>query len=336
MRAVVLNSLASAIGILFALVVVEFTIPFFISLRDVGPSFTIYDPEFGKRIKPNISVMRAAPEFRFRLTTNSLGARGPEPEYPLHNSILFLGDSFTMGYGVSDGEEYPALVRAELRRRHGNLAPPVVNLGIGGSGNGVWIKQIRKTAPALSPRVVIMQVLDNDFDDNLHERLFELDDSGWLVELSIPAPSWGRRTQSLIEAVPWLSNTNLVGLLRQAMAPRFPSITPSNTKPAERPAFSTQPEPGDQLTLKILAMAIELCNAHGWQVLGLLVGLQHGHLEQTKGVFVDANAPFLVLPPREERPDLYYAIDGHWNALGHVEAARQVISKLDELRLLAD
>src|SRR6516164_6525617 len=81
----------------------EVALRFFFPSREIGPSFTVYDPYYGKRNKANASIPRPGLEFTMRFTTNSLGFRGPEPdEFPIH-PILFLGDSFTMGFGVNDG-----------------------------------------------------------------------------------------------------------------------------------------------------------------------------------------------------------------------------------------
>ena len=55
----------------------EIAVRIFVPVRDVGPSFSVHDPFFGKRIKAGFSAERRTPEFRMRLTTNSLGFRGP-------------------------------------------------------------------------------------------------------------------------------------------------------------------------------------------------------------------------------------------------------------------
>ena len=51
----------------------------FVTVRDVCPSLTAYDPVFGERLKPNFRAVRYTPEFTMTFSTNSLGRRGPEP-----------------------------------------------------------------------------------------------------------------------------------------------------------------------------------------------------------------------------------------------------------------
>lgn len=136
------------------------------------------------------------------LSTNSLGFRGPEPKGSGAESILFLGDSFTFGYGVNDGEEFPARVAAALRARYGDQALPVVNAGIGDPGNRFWIRTLHDLPESVQPRLVVMQFLDNDFDDNLNEGLHGLTPDGALTALVTPPPGFMRRAQLSIEQIP--------------------------------------------------------------------------------------------------------------------------------------
>ena len=311
----------------FSLGLAEIAIRLFFPVRDVGPSFTVYDPVLGKRIKASFSAERITPEFRMRLSTNSLGFRGPEPTSFPRRPILFLGDSFTLGYGVSDGEEYPARIATALRQRHGNQAPPVVNAGVGDSGNGFWVKFLRGEAEAMQPRLVVMQLLDNDFDDNRNERLFALEAGGMLRELPVPEPGKMRKLQSVIEFVPGLSYSYLVGLLRQVRAP----VLGSDEPPAAGSRQAQPPQVTDQLTLRIVEEAVSICAARGWRVLALLVGLPEARTVAVKAVFARHGVPVLVLPAKDERPDLYYKIDGHWHAGGHAFAASRVLEALDAL-----
>jgi len=247
-------------GILFLSTVVslglaELAVRSFVSVRDVGPVFTTHDPVQGKRMKASFTAERITPEFTMRFTTNSLGFRGPEPEGIPRNPILFLGDSFTLGYGVSDGEEYPALVAAQLRRRHGAAAPPVVNAGIGNAGNGFWLKLLRREAATMRPRLVVMQVFENDFADNTNDGLFTLGPDGSLQELPVPGPGATRTLGALVQAIPGLSYSHVVGLLREVRAPR---LGPAG-EPASVTARQNGTDPGAQLTLRILEEAVSLC-----------------------------------------------------------------------------
>lgn len=315
------------LSLILSLGLAEVAVRLFIPVRDLGPSFTVYDPVLGKRLKASFSAERVTPEFRMRLSTNSLGFRGPELKGGPQGSIVFLGDSFTLGYGVSDGEEYPARIAAELRRRHGDTAPPVVNAGIGDSGNGFWVKFLRTEAAALKPRLVVMQLLDNDFADNVSEKLFALGPDGSLRGLSVPPPGAMRRLQALIEAIPGLPYSHLVGLMRQLRGPTFEPLD----KGASGPARSDGPNAEDELTLRIVQEAISICSSQGWSMLGLLVGIPAAREAALKDLFARQGIPLITVPGKAQRPDLYYEIDGHWRAPGHAYAAERVLMALTTL-----
>lgn len=329
MLARVIGNLAlSLAGVAIALVLAELSIPHLVPLRNVGASFTEYDPVMWKRLKREFTTVRTTSEFTMRFTTNSLGARGVEPRRPLRDAIVFLGDSFTMGYGVSDGKEYPALVQAEMARQFGANSPQVVNLGMGASGNGFWLKHLAVTIPAMKPRIVVMQVLENDFFDNQQEGLYSLDSRGELVELPVPAPSFARRVQGWVDKVPWLAESNLVGLVRQAASG---SQRPDGEAPSVAPLHGTISEAQSaeiDLTVRIVAAAIERCRANGWSVILVAPGLSGAHSAAIGELAKAYNVPIVALPSKEERPDLYYVIDGHWNEKGHADAAERLLPAL--------
>jgi lysophospholipase L1-like esterase len=314
----VVDALLLFLSIVVSLGLAEITVRLFVPVRDVGPSFTRYDPIYGKRLKANFSGERITPEFRMRLSTNSLSFRGPEPAGIPERSILFLGDSFTLGYGVSDGEEYPARIAAELTRRDGKGATSVINAGIGDSGNGFWLKFLHNEAGKFRPHIVVMQLFENDFEDNIHENMFALAADGSLQELAIRPPDTMRKLQTLIESVPGLSQTYLVGLLRATRIPNF----------ADHAGANEQTAVADELTFHILEQAIAMCEDKGWSTVGLAVGLSPSHLVGVQRVFARHGSAVVIVPSKADRPDLYYKIDGHWRSTGHAFVADRLIEAL--------
>jgi hypothetical protein len=186
------NLALSLIALLVGIGISELIVRSFVQVRDVGPSFTVYDPLYGQTLKKSFSARRITPEFTMRFTTNSDGFRGPELGMLSSRPILFLGDSFTMGYGVNDGEEFPAPVRAALSQR-GSKMVSVINAGVGNSGNGRWAKFLRAEARRYNPALVVLQIHANDFGDNIRERLFELSPAGELIELPVSSVGGERR-----------------------------------------------------------------------------------------------------------------------------------------------
>lgn len=328
MRAVLRPLVVLLVATLVSLGICEVLVRAFVVVRNVGPSFTVYDEVYGKRLRPSFQTTRIAPEFTMRFTTNSLGFRGPEPARQPTGAILFLGDSFTMGYGVNDGEEFPALV-AERLRASAEGGIPVLNAGTGDTGNGRWLKFLRAEAERFAPRLVVLQVHANDFADNPAEGLFALGQDGALVELPPRPPGITRTVQQLVEAVPGLSYSHLVGLAKQLSWRRAASGAPGDA-PASIGEAATA---SDRLTLALLAESVRVCRERGWPVLVVLADVAEPQATWLRATALEAGAALVEIPTKSVRPDLYFALDGHWTTAGHVYTAQRILERLPELGL---
>jgi hypothetical protein len=297
----------------------------FVPVREVGPLFTVVDPVLGKRIKSDFRAVRVTPEFEMRFTSNAFGFRGPPFSAVPSHGLLFMGDSFTMGYGVNDGEEFPALLRSRLDGRYGAGRVPVVNAGMGDNGNGRWIKFLRTELERFRPRLVVLQVMANDYDDNLREGLFRLSPDGGLEELPVKI-SRARALEPWIDRVPGLSHSYLYGLLRQAIA----------TQRSRGPAPDSPSAPGsareaERLTERLVEEALILCKSRGHEAFVLLVGVEGARRDSLLAVLRAHAVPFTDAPGKAQRPDLYYRVDGHWNRAGHAHVAELLYAKLEGL-----
>lgn len=307
---VLLKVFLPATSVLLCLVVCELLVESFVPLRNVGRSFSTFDKDYGKRLKRSFSTVRRTPEFEMAFSTNRFGHRGPEPIGTPKDTLLFVGDSFTMGYGVNDDEAFPFLVGARLERALGRKLP-VVNAGQGGSGNGRWVKFLEGEAARYAPKLVVLQATVNDFDDNRREKLFALSSAGALVALPAPKIGTKRQFQQMVEALPLVADSSLFALLRQAMTPiPHPIVTPVRSTDTRKPRWT------NPLTFALIRRSLELCRAKGWPVVGVGVGFG-GYFEKALvALFAEFDAPFVLMPLKSERPELYYKVDGHWNANG--------------------
>ena len=306
----------------------ELAVRAFVPVRNVGPSFTEYDPAYGKVLKPGTSVTRISPEFTMRLSTNSRGFRGPEIGSVDRGSILFVGDSFTMGYGVTDGEEYPAIVRKAMA--DGNTPPglEVINAAIGDSGTGWPVKFLRRDAAALMPRIIVLQICGNDFEDNVNERLFKLTDSAELLELPVPPRSGNRGLQRLVESVPGLAYSHLVGLARQIRVPQAWGASADKPPAEEQTAAKERAAYEERLTLRLLGEVVHITKQAKWRLLVVLADVPPARHALLEGYFAERGVTTLSIPTKAELADLYYKVDGHWNAKGQAYAADRVLRAL--------
>lgn len=312
-------------SLVFTLVLAEVCVRLLVPVRSVGPIGSHYDPVYGKSLKKSYSVWRHSPEFTYLLSTNSLGFRGPEPAAAPKRPVLFLGDSMTMGTGVSDGEEYPQLVGAMLAERAGPAYATVVNAGVANTGNGRWVKFLRNEGPRLEPRYVFLQIFPNDFRDNAREHLFRLSESGELQEPPVPPRGSLDRLQAIVESIPLVRHSYLMALVRQ---------TVSNL--AARGAAEPSPEKiarHNALTYRIIEEALRTCRDHGWPVAGILAESARWEYDddqrlEIQGLFERYDAPLLAVPSKVQRPDLYFEVDPHWNTGGHRAVAETVVLQL--------
>ncbi len=323
--------LALAVSSLLMFGILELFVRAFIPVRDVGPAFTVYDPYYGKRLHASFEAKRVSPEFQFEIHTNSLGMRDPEPASAPVKGVLFLGDSFTMGFGVADKESFPSLVRARLKQHAINV--PVLNAGMGNNGNGRWLKFLSRDAARFQPRLIVLQVMENDFNDNRTEHLFELDSSGKPRAFPVPGQSIGRRVQGVVDSIPGLSYSYLVGLAWAAADGRglkqmFAAAAPVNAKQATGPEPS-KGHPSDELTYALVAASIDKAKALGADVLGLFVeltGVQRARMAQ---VFDEHGVKFVEAPTKPKVPEAYFIVDGHWNTTGHRKVADLLVPEIE-------
>ena len=314
------------------LVAAELVVRLLVPVRNVGPSFSRYDPVYGKALKRSISVTRITPEFTMRFTTNADGYRGPELKRPNAGSLVFLGDSFTMGYGVTDGEEFPALVRRALAGRHPPVQLEVINAGIGDIGNGRPLSFLRRDAAALKPRAIVLQIHANDFNDNVHDRFFELDPAGALVKLPVPPRGIARLVHTGIESVPGLAYSHLIGLLRQIRFGGGSPIAAAKPKPP-RSGADERADRREHLMLAVQGEIVRTVRERGWPLLVVLVGLSERRRTLLEDFFRERAIPTVSIPAKNERPDLYFDIDGHWNTAGQAFAADRVLAALEPFEL---
>ncbi len=143
---------------------------------DVG-LFTVTEQEFRDipgMFGPNQHRVEArGSDFQHEVTINNLGYRGTErvPEEAAGEiRILFVGDSFTWGHNVSDGETLPAQLESSLRASCG----PVTVLNAGISGTSILAHEAMvERGMAVEPDLVFLMYHENDIGELIDERMWE-------------------------------------------------------------------------------------------------------------------------------------------------------------------
>src|SRR5439155_22168294 len=131
-RKLVFTAIIVSLVVAVPLIFFEFAVRFVAPQAELYPRYG-YSERFGHQMAESATIVHQLPGvWRFIYHTNEYGYRISMPEvsnrYDLPN-VVVLGDSFTFGAGVNDGEEYPAVLAKQLAAK-----ASIVNLGVGGFG----------------------------------------------------------------------------------------------------------------------------------------------------------------------------------------------------------
>ncbi|MCP3459248.1 SGNH/GDSL hydrolase family protein [Bradyrhizobium sp. CCGUVB23] len=153
---------------------------FEVSVRLINPQPELYprlvhSSRYGTLLPKSATIVQQLPgAWKFVYHTNEYGFRVSMP--PISNrydrpNIVLLGDSYTFGQGVNDGEEFGAVLADKLASKAN-----VVNLGVPGFGLTHEIRVFYEFGRLFEPEVVVLQFCGNDPSDNLYEMVTTLVD----------------------------------------------------------------------------------------------------------------------------------------------------------------
>lgn len=206
-----------AAGIVAALVLGEWLLWLASPSEYMYPRYQ-FSPEYGLLPFPNVVMVHGVPRrFEYRYTINEFSCRGvtPAPGPTAVPAVVVLGDSYAFGMGVSDGEEFPAIMRNELAGR-----VETVNLASPGWGLTQEIRRYYEFGARYQPAVVVLQYCANDPDDNLANRVTIVDGDEFEFRESTNSLNWVKKYLSKS----FVQRTQLYNFLRvrasRALLPR--------------------------------------------------------------------------------------------------------------------
>jgi len=124
---------------------------------------TLPDPVVHHRLWPETTTRLQSEDFVATLEVNRDGLRGKEPAVPKQKGtfrLIMLGDSFTMGEGVSDEQAFPAVLERSLAARM-PVRVEVVNAGVDSYSPILSYLDLRENLLRLEPELVL--VLPEEF-----------------------------------------------------------------------------------------------------------------------------------------------------------------------------
>ncbi|MCH8033829.1 MAG: SGNH/GDSL hydrolase family protein [Bacteroidetes bacterium] len=126
-----------------------------------------YSEKYRKIPPENVTMVHCVPPHKRYYSVNQYNLRGKviplSNEYDKSNIIL-LGDSFTFGIGVNDGNEYAAIMANNLKSKFN-----IINTGCGGWGLTQQIRRFYEFGQLYNPEIVLLLFSGNDPDDNLKD-----------------------------------------------------------------------------------------------------------------------------------------------------------------------
>ncbi len=317
-------------------------------LRLADPQIEIFNPLngfhegdvlLGWRGRPNIVRRFHRQDFDVVVEHGPEGFRRPEPPLPEQPAarILFLGDSFTWGWGVAQGQ----VLTDHLQRALGNRVS-IENRGVNAFGTAQEYLLLQQTLRQHQYAKVAVMFFNNDVVENIsrkeHRPLFELVDDR-LVPQNLPLPP---RLQNPIET--FLDNHSRAllffsyqfSVLQRNIKDRFQGET---TRPASMHDLDYTTLAGYRVTARLLTEMQTLSVQHGAQFFVVYVPTpsemssqpaSDPYVRAVREMIADvcrrANIPLIDLAPRFHEETmrgarLIFAHDGHWNSAGHQLAA---------------
>ena len=125
-----------------------------------GPTHSTHGDVIARREKGGHALLANVDRTHagMRVVTNELGLRDPRSPHTSADStqILILGDSFTFGFGVEDGDSYPRQLERLLNDAAGEESYIVINAGVPGYSTRHELRLLTRIIPHYSPRWVVV------------------------------------------------------------------------------------------------------------------------------------------------------------------------------------
>jgi uncharacterized protein DUF5989 len=132
----------------------------------MGPQETInrFDPDTGWSKEPGVVGHRKTSEFDVTYHINELGLRGPPMRSPAKAPgvfrVLFLGDSFTLGYTVDESDHFVEQLASAWRAEERNV--DVINAGTEAWSTDNEVAWYLKHGAEFQPDLVLLFTYEND------------------------------------------------------------------------------------------------------------------------------------------------------------------------------
>jgi hypothetical protein len=270
-----------------------------------NPSYVRHDAQLGWSYRPGARERHQTSEFDVEVEINARGFRGEAwgAKSGARPRVLVLGDSFAFGWGVAASECFSArLQRSEPRWE-------VLNAAVSGYGTDQQLLLLERLLPDVQPDLVVAVFCDNDLLENSspvvygkHKPYFVVRD-GELELRGVPVP------QAWLERVSYLARAVSKSAWERALRERRPD-----------------PDRDWLLTCQLYRRMQRVLGSVPLLIVSDEQRLADLAREERTLHHLDLRPVFA----REAR-ELFFPLDGHWNARAHGLVAEALASGLGPL-----
>lgn len=182
--------LSLTFSMLVCLIMLEVVLRIAVPQHEI-PKWLVPSEDYGHFQRPNFQQVYSyrGTNVTWTARINNLGLRGDDIDLARRDDrrIVFVGDSFTFGYGLDEPFIFPTLTGEILNH---TLKEPwtVINTGVGGWGTLQQLKFVSARLAEFRPDIIVLTFCDNDLQDDV---IFERGKAGGLLP-SFPGKQWLR------------------------------------------------------------------------------------------------------------------------------------------------
>lgn len=192
-KKILIGGFISLITLVIIFFAAEFTLKNFVLVNIATGICGVEDPVLKFKGKPNSECTSRTPEWNIKFRLNSFGLHGPETTLEKPEGvyrILFLGDSFTQGYGVEENKAFPRLVEKQLNDHYkGRTKIEIINAGVPNYSPLIEYLYLKNEGLKFNPDLVILEFDLTDFSNDLsYSKEADYDDKG------LPLAMTGRKS----------------------------------------------------------------------------------------------------------------------------------------------
>lgn len=297
--------------------------------QNISPVIGELDPILGYKLKATVTAVHKTGEFDTIVRTNAEGYRSASIPYSKGNKsrILFLGDSFTYGWGVNEEERFSDSIAQ-------NLDVEMLNAGVPGYKLSNILAHYEAEGYKYNPNIVVLAYNLRTGTPNINSGEYDVV-NGTLVKKPLYVPTLKNQIKNIVShfpLYPFLSqHSHLFAFARNSIV----ALLNSQAKPItnctliEENWYNSTKE-REVLVVQELAAVTKEKNQ---TFVFVMLPVTFCDFDTLLIDFIDStnvsSAINLDSFFANNTQRYYYPLDGHWNKEGHAHAAELLLPALN-------